>query len=142
MSLLKNFLALKILSIITYSALFLMTYRMIFILYLFIFSRFFSLSIIIMISLFLLPSWVRLECSSHVIIICFKLISLATIWLYIKLRPVVLRFLTAFLMSCVFERICWMIKSIIIRLDLLIAILNSLIVNRNFLMLIIVNFIS
>jgi hypothetical protein len=139
MSSLRNFLALKILSIITYDTLFLITYRMIFMLCLFIFSRFFSLLIIIMISLFLLPSWVRLECSSRVIIICFELISLIIIWLYMKLKPIALWFLTAFLMSCVFKRICWIAESVITRLGLLMAILNFLIINRNFLMLMIMN---
>jgi hypothetical protein len=139
MSPLRNFLAPKILSIITYSALFLMTYRMISMLYLFIFSHFFSLLIIIVISLFLLPSWVRLECSSRVIIVCFELISLTAIWLHIKLRSIMLRFSTAFLMSYVFKRICWMTKLVVTRLGLLMAILNSLIINRNFLMLMIVN---
>jgi hypothetical protein len=142
MSLLRNFLVLKILSIITYSALFLMTYKMIFMLCLFIFLRFFLLLIIIVISLFLLPSWVRLECSSRIIIVCFELISLIATWLHIKLRFIMLRFSTAFLMSCVFERIYWIIESIITRLSLLMAILNSLIINKNFLMLIIANFTS
>jgi hypothetical protein len=142
MSSLRNFLIFKILSTIAHDVLFLITYRIIFIFYLFIFSRFFSLLIIIMISLFLLPSWVRLECSSCVIIICFKLISLTIIWLYMKLRSIALRFSTAFLMSCVFKRICWMAKSIIIRLSLLMIISNSLIINKNFLILMIVNFIS